>query len=238
MEIIWYGQGCVRLRGKEGAVAVDPFPSLVGPTGRGLTADVVAFTHPDPHPPARRHERRASRGGHGPGDHAPTVAGDDFPVPTSLDASFRLTGPGEYEVHDILVTGIRTARDDAHGELRGLNTSYVFQLDELHVMHLGDLGHLLSEEQLREIATVDVVCVPIGGSLPAARSAEVVAQLDANLVVPLPVGESDEASEAAMARFLHEMGVTSLTPQGKLTITSSSIPQELTVVLLEPRNRG
>ena len=136
------------------------------------------------------------------------------------------------------MTGIRTARDDARGEQRGLNTSYVFQLDGLHVMHLGDLGHLLSEEQLREIATVDVVCVPIGGSLPAARSAEVVAQLDANLVVPLPVGESEEASEAAMARFLHEMGVKSLVPQAKLTVTPASIPQELTVVLLEPRNRG
>jgi hypothetical protein len=211
---------------------------VVGPTGRGLTADVVAFTHPDPHPPARPAERRASGGGRSPRDHAPTVAGDDFPVPTSLEPSFRLTGPGEYEVHDVLVTGIRTARDDDRGEVRGLNTSYVFQLDGLHVMHLGDLGHLLSEEQLREIATVDVVCVPVGGSLTAARSAEVVAQLDANLVVPLLVGESDEASEAAMARFLHEMGVTSLTPQAKLTVTASSIPQELTVVLLEPRNRG
>jgi L-ascorbate metabolism protein UlaG (beta-lactamase superfamily) len=238
MEITWLGQGCVRLRGKEGTVVVDPFPSVVGPTGRGLTADVVAFTHPDAQPPTRRPERRAAGGGHGPGDGTFAAAGNDFPVPTSLEPAFRLTGPGEYEVHDILVTGIRTARDDARGEVRGLNTSYVFQLDGLHVMHLGDLGHLLSEEQLREIGTVDVVCVPIGGSLPAARSAEVVAQLDANLVVPLPVGESDEASEAAMARFLHEMGVTSLTPQAKLSVTPSSIPQELTVVLLEPRNRG
>jgi L-ascorbate metabolism protein UlaG (beta-lactamase superfamily) len=238
MEITWYGQGCVRLRGKEGAVAVDPFPSVVGPTGRGLTADIVAFTHPDPHPLAPRSERRAGTGGHGRCAAVHAAAAREFPLPASLEHAFRLSGPGEYEVHDILVTGIRTARDDARGEVRGPNTAYLFQLEGIHVMHLGDLGHLLSEEQLREIAAVDVVCVPIGGSLPAARSAEVVAQIDANLVVPLPVGDSADVTEAAMARFLHEMGVKSLTPQAKLTVTVSSVPQELTVVLLEPRNRS
>jgi hypothetical protein len=34
------------------------------------------------------------------------------------------------------------------------------------------------------------------------------------------------------------MGVKSLEPQAKLAVTMSTIPQELTVVLLEPRNRG
>jgi L-ascorbate metabolism protein UlaG (beta-lactamase superfamily) len=237
MEITWYGQGCGRLRGKEGVVAVDPFPSVVGPTGRGLTADIVAFTHPDPHPLAPRNDRRAAAAG--PARNLATGAADrEYPVPTSLEHAFRLTGPGEYEVHDVLVTGIRTARDDSRGQDRGLNTTYLFQVEGIHVMHLGDLGHLLSEEQLREIATVDVVCVPVGGSLSPARSAEVVAQLDANLVVVLPVGDSAEATESALARFLHEMGVKSLEPQAKLTVTISTVPQELTVVLLEPRNRG
>jgi L-ascorbate metabolism protein UlaG (beta-lactamase superfamily) len=238
MEIIWYGQGCVRLRGKEGSVAVDPFPSVVGPTGRGITADVVAFSHPDPHPVAPRVERRQAAGA--PTRNPALAAADrEFALPASLEHAFRLTGPGEYEVHDILVTGIRTARDDSQGQVRGLNTTYLFQLEGVHVMHLGDLGHLLNEEQLREIASVDVVCVPIGGSLSAARSAEVVAQVDANLVVVLPVGDpAEEATEAALARFLHEMGVKSLEPQAKLAVTMSTIPQELTVVLLEPRNRG
>ena len=237
MEITWYGQGCVRLRGRDGAVAVDPFPSVVGPTGRGLTADIVAFTHPDPHPLASRNERRAAAAG--PARNPATGAADrEYPLPTSLEHSFRLTGPGEYEVHDILVTGIRTARDDSRGQDRGLNTTYVFQLEGIHVLHLGDLGHILTEEQLREIGSVDVVCVPVGGPLPPARSAEVVAQVDANLVVALPVGDSADTTEAALARFTHEMGAKSLEPQAKLTVTISTVPEELTVVLLELRNRA
>lgn len=224
MEITWYGQGCVRLRGKEGTIAADPFPSVVGPTGRGLTADVVTFSHPDPHPITPRGDRKAGRDG--------TV------LPTSLEPAFCLTSPGEYEVHDILVTGVRAARDEVKGAERGLNTAFVFQLDQLHIVHLGDLGHLLTEEQLHEIGAVDVACLPVGGHLSAGRAAAVVAQLDANLVVPLPVGATEEDCEAALAKFLHEMGAQPLTPQPKLTVTPSSLPQELTLGLLEPRNRA
>ena len=45
MEITWYGGSCVRLKGREGVVAADPYRAIVGPTGRGLTADIVTFSH-------------------------------------------------------------------------------------------------------------------------------------------------------------------------------------------------
>jgi L-ascorbate metabolism protein UlaG (beta-lactamase superfamily) len=223
VEITWYGSACVRLRGREGVVVADAFPSVVGPTGHGIAADVATFSHPDPNPAAGRGNGRR------PADEG---------VPASLLPAFRLAGPGEFEVHEILVTGVRTARDEARGADRGLNTAFVVQLDGLHAIHLGDLGHLLTEEQIREIGPVDAICVPIGGHLSAAHAAEVVAQLEANLVVPLPVCAEETECEAAIAKFLHEMGMKELTPQPKLTVTISSIPQETTVVLLESRARG
>ena len=47
MEVTWYGRTCIRLRGKEAVVVTDPYPSVVGPTGRGITGDIVTFSHPD-----------------------------------------------------------------------------------------------------------------------------------------------------------------------------------------------
>jgi len=41
MELTWYGRTCVRLRGKDAVVVSDPFQSVVGPTGRGITGDIV-----------------------------------------------------------------------------------------------------------------------------------------------------------------------------------------------------
>jgi Beta-lactamase superfamily domain len=226
MEITWYGGACLRLRGREGTIAADAYRSIVGPTGRGLTADIVTYSHPDPKPDVPRGRKGA-----------PATEGG-ITLPTSLEGAFVLESPGEFEVHDVLVTGVRTFRDDVRGAEHGRNVAFVYELDGLHAIHLGDLGHTLGEVTLGEIGTVEVACVPIGGNLSVARAAEVVAQLEVNLVVALPVSEREADGEAAMGRFLHEMGVAQApAPQSKLTVTISSVPQELTVVLLESRSK-
>ncbi len=225
MEITWYGGTCIRLRGKEGVIAADAYPSIVGPTGRGLTADIVTYSHPDPNPlPVR-----------GKGKKVPT---DGVVRPTSLEPAFQLDRPGEYEVHDVLVNGIRTYRDDEKGAERGANVSFVYELDGLHTVHVGDIGHTLTEAMIGEIGSVEVVIVAIGGHLAPARAAALVAQLDANLVVAIPVCEDEAACEQELAKFLHEMGVQQRpAPQAKLTVTISSVPQELTLVLLESKGK-
>ena len=68
-------------------------------------------------------------------------------------------------------------------------------------------------------------------------SAELLAQLDAKVVVPMPVCE-DADSDEALGKFLHEMGVSAApVPQSKLTLMPSSLPAEVTTVLLEQRGK-
>ncbi len=63
------------------------------------------------------------------------------------------------------------------------------------------------------------------------------AQLDAKVVVPMPVCD-DADSDEALAKFLHEMGVsTAPAPQSKLALMPSSLPAEVTTVLLEQRGK-
>src|SRR5687768_2164498 len=120
MEITSFGDTCLRLRGKEGIVVADPFPRVVGPTGRGLTADIITYSHPDGQPtlgldtPAatKRVDSVGSKGAAGK---------NGMRIPTSLESAFLLDSPGEYDVHTILVTGVRTYRDEKHGEERGFN---------------------------------------------------------------------------------------------------------------------
>ena len=132
---------------------------------------------------------------------------------------------------------MRTFRDEKQGAERGFNTCFVFELDGVHIIHLGDVGHLLTEEELGDIGTVEVVCVAVGGSLPAAKAAELVAQLDAKMVVPMAL-DADGAGKTELERFLHEMSVPPIDALPKISITHSSLPTETTVVLLEPRGRG
>jgi hypothetical protein len=236
MEITSFGETCLRLRGKEGVVVADPYPRIVGPTGRGLTADIVTYSHPDGQPTLGLEAPAATKRADAAGRRAP-AAKNGMRIPTSLETAFLLDSPGEYDVHEILVTGVRTFRDEKKGAERGFNTCFVYELDGVHVIHLGDVGHLLNEEELEEIGTVEVVCVPVGGSLAPAKAAELVAQLDATVVVPMPLDDLGEG-KSDLDRFLHEMSVQQPEAVPKLSVTVSSLPTETTVVQLEPRGRG
>ena len=89
-------------------------------------------------------------------------------LPSSLDDAFVLDGPGEYEVKEVLVTGVRTYRDDARGRRSAASRPRSSSSSTaMHTIHLGDIGHLLSEEKLGDIGSVDIACVPVGGSLIA-----------------------------------------------------------------------
>src|SRR5437660_12815696 len=65
------------------------------------------------------------------------------------------------------------------GMSRGKNTIFILEVDGLKIVFLGDLGHLLSEDQVKQIGPGDVLMVPIGGvyTLNGTRAKEVVAQL-------------------------------------------------------------
>jgi len=223
MELTWYGRTCVRMRGRDAVVVADPYPSIVGPTGRGITGEVVTFSHPDDAPLGKA-KGKLSRDG-------ATV------MPTSLENAFVLDGPGEYEVRDVLITGVRTYRDDARGERRGRQTAFAIEIDGVHTVHLGDIGHLLTEEKLGDLGPVDVACVPVGGVLSAPRAGELIAQLDPRIVVPMPLCDDEADCADALARFFHELGGAAPSAVARLSVLPSNLPTETTTVLLEARGR-
>lgn len=223
MELIWYGRTCIRLRGKDAVVVADPYQAVVGPTGRGITGEIVTYSHPDDSPLPKAKGNRSRDG--------TTI------LPSSLEDAFVLDGPGEYEVRDVLLTGVRTYRDDAKGADRGKQVAFLVELDGLHTIHLGEIGHLLTEEKLADIGPVDIACLPIGGSLSPTKAAELVAQLDPRIVVAMPLDDESSETREAVAKFFHEMGGDP-TPQPKLSITSSGLPVEMTAVLLESRGKS
>jgi L-ascorbate metabolism protein UlaG (beta-lactamase superfamily) len=228
MEITWLGETCVRLRGREGTVVADAYRSVAGPTGRGLTADICTYSHAEKAGPWTAQDG---------GEVLLGKSALGVPPPTSLEPAFLIDAPGEYEVHEVLVTGVRTFRDDTRGGERGVNTAFVYELDGLDTIHLGDIGHVLTEQMLGEVGRVQVACVPLGGALSTSRAVELVNGLGANLVVPMPMGD-EEQQQRSLERFLREMSVTDPQAVPRLTVSISTVPQEMTVVVLEQRGRS
>jgi L-ascorbate metabolism protein UlaG (beta-lactamase superfamily) len=212
MEITWYGRACFRLRGRDATVITDPCPPSTGFVAGKHDIDLLTISH----------------------DHA------DHAYTRSITAGLTLTRPGEYEFHDLLVSGVRTFHDGSGGSERGENIVFTVEVDGVHVCHLGDLGHLLSEEQIAEIGPVDVLLVPVGGNFTLAPSeaGEVVSQISPKLVIPMHYAVNGASTDLqGPEKFLNEMAVTEPLRQPKAQITPTSLPDEMQVVLLEARGR-
>jgi len=98
-----------------------------------------------------------------------------------------LKGSGVRTVKSIQFRGIATYHDTSQGEQRGANTVFCFNLDEMNLCHLGDLGHVLSPGQVKEIGSVDILFIPVGGfyTIGAAAANQVCDQLKPKVVIPM-----------------------------------------------------
>jgi L-ascorbate metabolism protein UlaG (beta-lactamase superfamily) len=97
-----------------------------------------------------------------------------------------IRSPGGHKAGGVSITGVDCFHDDKRGAQRGKNMIFVFEDAGLRVAHLGDLGHVPTQ-QAKAIGRVDVALIPVGGSFtidPAAahRTAEL---LGARVVIPM-----------------------------------------------------
>lgn len=214
MEITWYGLSCFRLR-ERGVVAIcDPYSKEA--TGLSLPkvrADLVTISH--------------DSSGH---NHTSGITGD----PKILQ------GPGDYEVKNVMVTGLPTSRNGKDGNDTG-NVAYFLDFDGFTIGHLGDLGKTPAQRQVEELGDIDVLLVPVSGAhtLDVSRIAEVISLLDPRIVVPMHyqhtgLGGSLADSLEPVDRFLKELGISDPDEVDTLKVTKSGLPEETRVVLLRP----
>ena len=208
MEITWLGHSCFKLKGKQSTVITDPFSPAIGYTLGKVTVDIVTVSHPHP--------------GH---SYVQGVA----------DEPRILKSPGEYESGGVLSVGVHKFHDNEKGAQRGKNTVFVIDVDDVMICHLGDLGHVLTAEQVAEINGVDVLLIPVGGvsTIDAVQAAQVVRQLEPKIIIPMHYKTEAEKKDLETAeRFLKEMGVKEAVPQPKLSVNKSSLPLTMQVVML------
>lgn len=75
---------------------------------------------------------------------------------------------------------VSTFHDEKGGALRGENNIHILRAEGLTVVHCGDLGHELSENQLKKSKGCDALLIPVGGyytidALTAKKAADAVA---------------------------------------------------------------
>ncbi|MFH1646831.1 MAG: MBL fold metallo-hydrolase [Chloroflexota bacterium] len=208
MDITWLGHSCFRIKGNQATVITDPFSPDLGYALGKPTADIVTVSHQHP-----SHSYIQGIGGE------PKV----------------VRGPGEYEISNVLIIGVATYHDAVKGQTRGKNTVYLMGLDGVAMCHLGDLGHVLNDEQVEEIGNVDVLLLPVGGvsTINATMAAEVIRKLEPKAVIPMHYKTDSVSRELdPVGDFLKEMGMENIESRPKLTISKSNLPLSTQVFLL------
>jgi L-ascorbate metabolism protein UlaG (beta-lactamase superfamily) len=208
MEIHWLGHSCFRLKGNLVTLITDPYSPDLGYTLGKQNARIVTVSHQHP--------------GH---NYTQSIRGKPKLV----------TGPGEYEISGVLIIGMRTFHDADKGQKKGKNTIYLIQMDEISVCHLGDLGHVLTADQVEEMDNIDILLLPVGGvsTIDASTAAEVVRQLEPKAVIPMHYKTEVLKRELEpVDRFLKEMGIKQIEPQPKLSFNKANLPTSTQVFLL------
>jgi L-ascorbate metabolism protein UlaG (beta-lactamase superfamily) len=214
MDITWYGLSCFRIR--EGGVTVlcDPYDRTVGLQLPKVRADILTISHDRP--------------GH---NSAERVGGEPKII----------SGPGEYEVKNVFITGATTYHRRHKDKAPERNVMFFFEFGDLTVGHLGDLGEIPAQAEIEElnIGEVDVLFVPVGGgdTLDPTRAVEVIGLFEPRLVIPMHFQQPELSALWAntlepVDKFLRELGVSAPEPQEMLKLTKSSLPEETEVALL------
>ena len=217
MQITRLGHSCFKIQTKttagEVTIVTDPYNKEIGFRMSKTTADIATVSHD-----------------HYDHNKVKEVHGDPFVV----------NGPGEYEVKNIFIHGVASFHDQQEGKERGGNIIYVVKfLDEdITIAHLGDLGHVLSDEQLEHLEKIDILLIPVGGkyTIDAKEAVEVINQIEPRIVIPMHYKTTGLKIDglAGVDSFCEEVGACS-EKMNKLKISKKDLPQEETKVIVLER---
>jgi L-ascorbate metabolism protein UlaG (beta-lactamase superfamily) len=144
MKIKWYGHACFRIEGDGISIVTDPYtPEAAGLDPIDEPASVVVMSSAT--------DRFHSCSAMVPGD------------PKVLNA-LEISDLGPVEAHGVVFEALPTMESVEHKSNPEANAIYRFELEGVSVLHLGDLGNPLTEEQLERLrGRVDVLLALTGG---------------------------------------------------------------------------
>lgn len=214
MEIKKIGHSSFFIKTKQGTVVTDPF--LIEGIGypKNITADIVTVSH-----------------GHSDHNNIAAIGGEPLVIEYA----------GEYEKQGIRIDGFKTYHDAKQGVERGGNIIFKITVEGVRILHLGDLGHSLSNDILEEIGDIDIVLVPVGGfyTIDANTASSIVKDIEPSIVIPMHYLEETmignnvfEGKIASVQDFLTKMGAANIQKSEKLVITKEMLNASMQVIVL------
>ncbi|MGB9811618.1 MAG: MBL fold metallo-hydrolase, partial [Dictyoglomus turgidum] len=168
LEITYYGHACVKVSFENNySIIIDPFSSDY-PIPQ-TNADLIISTH--------EHE-----------DHFnPNFLHKKVEILVGTKNDGKDWNPINKEVKNIKIWSIPVYHDNSKGSQRGKNSIVVIEGDGFKIVHMGDIGHLLSEKELVKLKNVDILFIPVGGffTLDVKDVITTIREIKPKIVIPI-----------------------------------------------------
>jgi L-ascorbate metabolism protein UlaG (beta-lactamase superfamily) len=160
MIIKWFGHSCFLIETNGTRILTDPFAASVGYPVNFPEVDLVTVSH----------------------EHS-----DHNAVENVKNYKLVLKGAVNKEVNGIKFKGIPYFHDEAKGKKRGEITIFKIDSEKLSLVHLGDLGTVLTANEIKEIGTVNILLIPVGSvfTIGPEEAWYVINQLKPNIIIPM-----------------------------------------------------
>ncbi len=138
-----------------------------------------------------------------------------------------LATPGECEIKGVLLT----AAPVEEGKM-------IIRLDSegLSLAHLGFNNKAPTNEALEAIGSVDILCLPVGGSdgYDPEMAIKVINLIEPRVVIPLAFQSESDPQLLPVEKFLKEIGIPTDKPEKKIILKKKDLPTEdMKVMVLE-----
>ena len=220
MKIKWYGHACFRIEGDDIVIVTDPYtPEVAGLDPMDEPADVVVMSSAT--------DRFHSDASMVPGD------------PKILNA-LEIAGRGPVEVNDVVFEALPTMESLRHKESPDENAIYRFELEGISILHLGDLGNPLTDEQLALLRGRVSILLALSGGPPTIELEDLeraIEEIRPRVVIPMhyqiPTLKLNILPlEAFTSRYPED--VVTRVRATEVEFSLETLPRTLRVYVLEP----
>jgi L-ascorbate metabolism protein UlaG (beta-lactamase superfamily) len=211
MKIKWLAHAAFLITADSGTrIITDPYHTAPNLKHSDIkeSADIVTMSH-----------------GHGDHNNAAAVKGS----PQVVKASGEIKG--------IKIKAVPVAHDETGGSQRGPDTMFCFEVDGVNICHCGDLGHVLTAEQIKEIGKVDVLMIPVGGyyTIDAAAATKVCEQLKPHIILPMHyLTEKMDFPIKGVEDFLKGKSNVTRAAGSEIEVKAGKLPPAAQIIVLKP----
>ena len=145
----------------------------------------------------------------------------------------------EAQAKGITFDVVSSFHDDQQGAARGPNRIFAFNIDGIRICHFGDLGHLLSSNQINVLGKVNVALIPVGGkfTIDPSEAWQILTALRPNIAIPMHFKTPKVGFPlASIDQFVRGKTNVRREIRSEISLEASALPEPIQIIVLPPAN--